>query len=331
MSTEQTDRMNRFQSYRRLVTEFESVLSTFESSDRKFQIVKTIYPRLDRSSSLPHAVIEDHAPLEPNSADSPKTLIILDSSFNPPSNAHQNLALRSLSKSYISRFTGPHRLLLLFAVLNADKGGSSPAAFPQRLTMMSLFAQDLLQTMLNDRASSEAEQNFEEYSPVPIDIGITKVPYYTDKSIAIASTRSQLDGNLIYPDFPKHMHLLGFDTLIRFFNPKYYPSFDPPLSALKDFFEPGHRLRATMRPDDASDQVAEQRSWLNRLEQGQMEVDGGKREWSNQIELVEPNQQQGVSSTKIRKAAAEGNWQTVKGLCPEVIASWIRDQELYKD
>jgi nicotinamide-nucleotide adenylyltransferase len=86
-----------------------------------------------------------------------------------------------------------------------------------------------------------------------------------------------------------------------------------------------------MRPDDASGQVAEQRSWLNRLEQGELEVDGGKREWSNQIELIEPNQQHGVSSTKIRKAAAESNWQAVKSLCPEVIASWIRDQELYKD
>lgn len=323
--------MSRLNTYRRLVSEFEHALATFQSSDHKFQIVKTVYPRLDNSSPEQLATIEDHRLLTPNADDSPRTLIILDSSYNPPSNAHRNLALRSLSKASVSRYPGPHRLLLLFAVLNADKGDSSPAAFPQRLTMMSLFAQDLLQTMSAARSSSDDAPKSDDYTPVPIDIGVTKVPYYTDKSIAIASTTSHTSGNLFYPDCPKHIHLLGFDTLIRFFNPKYYSSSNPPLSALNNYFDPGHRLRATMRPDDATGQMPEQRSWLQSLENGKMEADGGKREWANQIELVEPNQQQGVSSTKIRKAAAEDDWDKVKSLCPEVVADWIRDQGLYKE
>jgi nicotinamide-nucleotide adenylyltransferase len=314
-----------------MVSEFEHALSTFQSSDRKFQVLKTIYPQLDNSSSEQCATIENHRPLSQNNADSPKTLIILDSSYNPPSNAHRNLALRSLSNASVSRHPGPHRLLLLFAVLNADKGGSSPAAFPQRLTMMSLFAQDLLETMLEARSKPNGAPKPEDYTPVPIDIGVTKVPYYTDKSIAISSTKSHPDGNLCYPDRPKHIHLLGYDTLIRFFDPKYYSSFKPPLSALNDYFDPGHRLCATMRPDDATGQESEQRSWLQSLENGEMEADGGKREWAKQIELAEPNQQQGVSSTKIRKAVAGDDWDKVKSLCPEVIADWIRDQELYKE
>jgi nicotinamide-nucleotide adenylyltransferase len=197
--------------------------------------------------------------------------------------------------------------------------------------MMSLFAQDLLQTISEAQSSSDGRPKPEDYSPVLIDIGVTKVPYYTDKSIAISSTKSHPDGNLFYPDRPKHIHLLGFDTLIRFFNPKYYSSFNPPLSALNDYFGPGHRLRATMRPDDATGQESEQRLWLTSLENGEMEADGGKREWANQIELVEPNQQQGVSSTKIRRAAAEDDWDKVRSLCPEVVADWIRDQGLYKE
>lgn len=58
---------------------------------------------------------------KPNAAAPAKTLFVLDSSFNPPTKAHLNIALSSLQDAS----TGPleeKRLLLLLAIQNADKG-----------------------------------------------------------------------------------------------------------------------------------------------------------------------------------------------------------------
>lgn len=58
-----------------------------------------------------------------------KTLFVLDSSFNPPTKAHLNIAL----SSFCDASTGPpqeKRLLLLLATQNADKG-SQPFPSPQ--------------------------------------------------------------------------------------------------------------------------------------------------------------------------------------------------------
>lgn len=58
---------------------------------------------------------------KPNAAAPPKTLFVLDSSFNPPTKAHLNIAL----SSFRDASTGPLEekcLLLLLATQNADKG-----------------------------------------------------------------------------------------------------------------------------------------------------------------------------------------------------------------
>jgi nicotinamide-nucleotide adenylyltransferase len=204
--------------------------------------------------------------------------------------------------------------------MNADKAPSA-ASFDQRLTLMTIFAADLLGNL-------QTRPDAADYTAVPIDIGVTTAPYYSDKSAAINSSP---EGKHWYPSSPQHIHLLGFDTLTRFFAPKYYQSFSPPLSALTPYFDAGHGLRATLRPDDAYGSEAEQRAFMQKLADGEMEADGGKKEWAAKVELVDPTPQAGVSSTVIRKAAKAGEWDVVGELCTEGVAEWVREEGLYED
>lgn len=291
--------------FRPLVTELGSALKGFQKSESRFRVLQTIYP-----NSTPHE------PAKPSKDQSPKTLFILDSSFNPPSIAHQYLSMSALQKPSSDSFPKPHRLLLLFATMNADKAPSA-ASFDQRLTLMCIFARDLVEILTSNPG---------KYSAVPVDIGVTTVPYYTDKTAAI-----EAEGAEWYPSKPKHIHLVGYDTLTRLFNTKYYQKFDPPFSALDPYFDSGHRFEVTLRPDDEYGSVDEQKAFLKKIEDGELEKDGGKREWAKQIELIPPNTETGVSSTKIRHAAKREDWDGLARLTMPTVAAWIRGQRLYED
>lgn len=290
-----------------LKTSLSTALKSFQQSNAKFRVLKTIQP----------SYLKPQDPIKLQQKDAPKTLFILDSSFNPPSTAHLALAQSVLKDSIISKHAGPHRLLLLFSTSNADKA-PSPASFDHRLAMMTVFSQDLLSSIPPN------------HTPVPIDIGVTTAPYYTDKSAAIES----VDGQEWYSsEHVHHVHLIGYDTLIRFFGAKYYAEkFDPPFSALNPFFDAGHRLRVTLRPQDSEGgSVEEQKAFVKRLEDGEMEADGGEREWAKQVELVEPTPEAGISSTKIREAAKVGDVKTEERLCTPSVAEWVQREGLYTE
>ena len=297
--------------YKNLTTQLSTALKDFQSSNSTFRLLQTV----------------NSTTLTPESASppttQPQTLIVLDSSFNPPSTAHLHLALSALSNDSkpIKTTPGPHRLLLLFSTLNADKAPSA-ASFAQRLTLMTIFAADLQKTLQTPPYASTHS------SDIPIDIGVTKAPYYTDKAAAIATTP---EGKHWYPNSPAQIHLIGFDTLTRFFAPKYYSSFNPPLSALEPYFAAGHGLRATLRPGDDFGGVEEQRAFVRNLAEGGLEAEGGKREWAERVELVEPTPKAGVSSTVIRKAAKAGEWGVVEELCTGGVAGWVREEGLYEE
>lgn len=301
--------------YQHLPTQLSAALKDFQASKSTFRLLQTIHP----NDPTPQ-------PATPPITTPPRTLLILDSSFNPPSIAHLTLARTALHKTSkpIATHPGPHRLLLLFSTMNADKAPSA-ASFEQRLTLMTIFAVDLQRTL----ASSP------DHVCPPIDIGVTTAPYYTDKSAAITSSP---EGQHWYPapagsEPAKHIHLLGFDTLTRIFTPKYYASFSPPLSALAPYFDAGHSLRATLRPgssDEYGDESS-QRGFLENIASGGMESDGGKPKWADQVELVSPTEQAGVSSTAIRKAAKGGEWGVVEDLCTEGVKEWVKGEGLYDE
>jgi nicotinamide-nucleotide adenylyltransferase len=306
----------RLASLRSIVPALESALNSFTSSSSNFRIVRTINP----SDVLP------------------KTLYILDSSFNPPSIAHLALATSALCNPSPSD-TRPHRLLLLFSTHNADKT-PSPAGFAQRLALMTLFAEDLSRKLLqsspseNSTSLSISHSQDQLNSPsIPIDIGLTKAPYYTDKSAAISAAQPNP-----YPSNPIHIHLVGYDTLTRFVAAKYYPNYNPPLSALAPFFAAGHKLRVMQRPPDPVDSssseystVEEQAAFLENLRNGGLEKEGFERAWTNQIDMVLGNEGTGVSSTRVRKAAKEGDWDTVGKLCTDGVAGWVKEMGLYEE
>jgi nicotinamide-nucleotide adenylyltransferase len=193
---------------------------------------------------------------------------------------------------------------------------------------MTAFAEDISRTLKSSADSSETD-----IADMSIDIGLTKEPYYSDKSTAIKETTPPF-----YPSSPTHVHLVGYDTMIRFCNPKYYPEHDPPLSALKPFFEAGHKMCVTERPTDPNDSsssefgtVEEQKRYIEDLRNGEREKEGFEPHWGNNIDMMQAEEGVGISSTRVRRAAKRGDWTEVGMLCTEGVAAWIRDQSLYSE
>jgi nicotinamide-nucleotide adenylyltransferase len=241
----------------------------------------------------------------------PKVLYVLDSSFNPPTLAHMKIAGSALAESPHS----PSRLLLLLATQNADKP-SKPASFEDRLVMMTLFAQDL-------HADLKASYPTAQDDLPQIDIGVTKKPYFVDKAAAIETSG-------VYPSPLEQVHLTGYDTLVRIFNPKYYPP-EHTLQPLEPFLTQ-HRLRVMMRPDDEWGGRKEQEEFLLHLAQGGREHEGAKREWARRIEMVEGKKAggQAVSSTRARQAASSGD-DLLRSLVPKSVCDYVISQGLYKE
>ena len=216
---------------------------------------------------------------------------------------------------------------------NADKK-AAPAPFEQRLAMMCKFAEDL-----SDRISeSPSSEQGEEQEDIAIDIGLTKLPYYNDKTTAIEQTEEERSH---YAGDPVHIHLTGFDTYTRIFAAKYYPNHNPPLSALDTFFDK-HGLRVTIRdPEPGEDgsggygSVEEQRKTIEALGKGELEDVGGKRAWQDKVDIAEMDvtgveaEGRGVSSTMVRKAVKKEDWKTVQRLCTPRVAEWVRGEGLY--
>ena len=143
----------------------------------------------------------------------PKTnndnILILDSSFNPPTLAHMALVQATINHFPPSTFT---HCLFLFTTKNVDKqlSGASPS---QRLDMMTLLAKK--QTL-------------------PTAVGVTTSGRFVDKATDLLNTFP--NNATATATTTKFCFILGYDTLIRLLDPKYYH----PISvqeALHPFFQ----------------------------------------------------------------------------------------------
>ncbi|KAL9115402.1 MAG: hypothetical protein Q9227_000723 [Pyrenula ochraceoflavens] len=267
---------------------YASALAAFAKSTSNFEVLQT-YPQA-------------------RAALRPRSLYVLDSSFNPPTTAHLRIALSALHND--SRGTDPKRLMLLLATQNADKG-TKPAPFEDRLVMMTLMAADAVE-----------QCNASLQSDLAVDVAVTKKPFFHDKAAAIDESR-------VYGDeIPEQIHLLGFDTIIRMFNTKYYPP-EHTLAPLEPFFSK-HRLRMTYRPDNGWDGAKEQQKYVQDIADGHREHEGGKKEWAKQIDLVEGKREgeETISSTKAREAAKAQSSGLEKYVSPSV-REWIASERLY--
>ena len=330
-------------SHRPLVEFLHECLSRFQRSNSKFQVVCSIPQRHDGGP-----VQRAPVPIKPR--ERLQSLIILDSSFNPPTIAHMRMAVAALRD--IPGAREHSRLLLLLSINNADKA-PKPAAFEQRLAMMTTFAHDILAhtDAGQERAGAEAgeeqtSQGSEEDQPI-VDIGLTTLPYFHDKSAVIAAsdfyTGTETGVETAQPG-PEQVFLIGYDTLIRIFNPKYYTL--PPGSsdaqapqptamqqALSPFFSQA-RLRVTMRAEDEWGGKDDQTAYVDSLLRSDaLDKVGGKREWAVRVELVEGRKagEPIVSSTMAREAARGKNWERLGQLVSLEVGKWIESEGLYRE
>lgn len=282
-------------------------LKSFASSPQKFQFLYTT-PQTNPKISAP-----------------PKALYILDSSFNPPTRAHLRICTSALLQDKPT--LKPKRLLLLLATQNADKA-PKPAAFEQRLAMMKIFADELVESVITPKKWYQKDGLKE--GDVVVDVGVTKEARFVDKASVIEKywDYTYVDTEGVRRPV-EQVHLTGFDTLVRLLDTKYYAP-DHTLQPLEGLFEK-HRVRVTRRTDDAWGGRVEQDQYMKKLGRGEREAEGGKREWSEKIEMVEGRKEgeEIVSSTKVREAAKVGDEEALKQLVTDGVAKWIRDEKLY--
>lgn len=127
---------------------------------------------------------------------SPGTLLCLSASFNPITMAHTLLIREG------SRLVSPGETLLLLATDNVDKGGEG-LPLEWRLDLLLRFAE----------------------SRPEISVATVCHGRFVDKLEAIRTA---------YPAGTRVVFLLGFDTLVRVFDPKYYDDRDESLRRLFD-------------------------------------------------------------------------------------------------
>lgn len=268
-------------------------------------------------SSLNFAVLSSVPPPSASSAALPAVLYVLDSSFNPPTLAHLRIASSGLQE----KPDVPARLLLLLATQNADKP-AKPASFEDRLVMMELFARDLLSQQQQQQQQRQQQQEVVQFPQ--IDIGVTRKPYFVDKAVEIGSAG-------IYSPSLEQVHITGYDTLIRIFNPKYYPP-EHTLQPLAPFLSQ-HRLRVTMRPGDEWGGPDEQRRFLLDLAQGGRANEGGRPEWAERIQLVEGRQPGNppVSSTRVREAIQKQDTGMLEGLVSTTVREFLLQANPYAE
>ncbi|KAF4820710.1 putative nicotinamide mononucleotide adenylyltransferase [Colletotrichum siamense] len=280
-----------------LVEFFSRSLSSFQSSQDAFRVLCTLPHRRENAAPSPRR------PQQPV-----KGLVVLDSSFNPPTLAHLRMATSALQAS--GGAGAGARLLLLLAVNNADKA-PKPVAFAVRLGLMCAFAEDLL--------AQGAREGME------IDVGVTTMPFFHDKARAVEG------GGFYGEEGVEQVYLAGYDTLIRIFNPKYYPEAEGGMKAsLGPFLERG-RLRISLRVGDEWGGEGEQRAYLEGLREGGLEEVGGKREWAERVELVTGTEGEVVSSSRVREMAGKGDGEGLRGLLGERVRGWVLEEGLYRE
>jgi nicotinic acid mononucleotide adenylyltransferase len=136
------------------------------------------------------------------------TLLCLSASFNPMTTAHAGLIREA------SRLFSPAEVLLLLAVANVDKS----------VTGLSLVARLKLL------------RQFAESRPT-ISVAAVGHGRFVDKMDAILPA---------YPAGARLVFLLGFDTLVRLFDPRYYTD---PADALSRLFEGSECVVANRDPE----------------------------------------------------------------------------------
>lgn len=203
--------------------------------------------------------------------DSPARCLVLDAAFNPPTVAHWGLARSGALAS------GASHVILQLSCSNVDKG-TMEANLAQRLYMVAALA------TLKEQTS----------------VTVCSHARFIDKANALAALDRQ-----IQPIFA-----IGYDTLVRLFDPKYYEDMAGELEIL---FEKAEFVVGNRGDTDQSemDRYLEDRT-----------------EYGGRIHTVTLDASfSDVSSSNVRKRSGQG--ENVRALVPEPVADLIKAFGLY--
>ncbi|PHH79466.1 hypothetical protein CDD80_4693 [Ophiocordyceps camponoti-rufipedis] len=251
-------------------------------SSPKRSLVDTFTRRLAafHASALPLQILSTH-PCPTSTL--PSRLLVLDSSFNPPTMAHAQMAREALRKH--------DRLMLLLSVANADKR-VQPAGFASRLCLMDVLARK----MAVDGAV--------------VDLAVTTRPLFADKVAPVADSG-------VYEEV---VFLVGFDTLVRILDVKYYDDADKRDVVLASFFRRA-RLLVFIRPSDVWGSADEQRRFVE------------ESAWRSRVDVRFGDETEGVSSSRVRELVrmpgGAGRHEELARLVDEDILHWIESENLY--
>jgi nicotinamide-nucleotide adenylyltransferase len=233
-------------------------------------------------------------------------IAVLDSSFNPPHLAHEAIASSSFpffppttpqipdtSNPYTSR-------LLLFSLRNVDKTlKATDASLLQRFEMM---------TFLAERVERNTGQG--------VGIGLLNEPTFAGKAEMVQEWLHRERGI----DKVQMSFLMGTDTLIRCFVPRYYPK--GMRETMDPFFKTCYIVSAQRGEDQTSRGVEEGvlegpevQDWVS---QGRVRLSGSFKEGRQEI-----------SSTSVREAIKGSA--SLDGLVSKEIADYIRTEGLYRE
>ncbi|SMN20107.1 similar to Saccharomyces cerevisiae YCL047C POF1 Protein involved in the filamentation pathway [Maudiozyma saulgeensis] len=225
-------------------------------------------------------------------------LLILDSSFNPPHWGHYTLIERAI-QLYSQDSNVEVHVLLLLSIQNADKG-EKPATFDKRIDMMHLLSQSL-------------QDKFSNLTPT---VAICKSARFVDKSNGVRKEMFTA-GKIVY--------LLGFDTITRVLDPKYYLP-QTLKEAMTEFMSQTEFFCLTRGEEgqNNSQDIAKQAKYVESISNGDCEPII-PRKWGSKIKIeVNENEYCSISSSSIRKDLICREYRAVEKKLPNRILEYIK-------
>ena len=242
---------------------------------------------------------------------------VLDSSFNPPTLAHLSLARfppldprrSQLELEDGRRKTSTSGNLLLLSVRNVDKSlKKGDATYIQRIQMMILLAGEMVRGAVGP---STGDVTSDLRSTSAVAVGVIDEPTFVGKSTKLLRHLSSpsLAGFLPHDDTINNHRgqlqltfVVGWDTLIRLFNPKYYGnSVESMRDSQETFFNKnGSSVVCSRRLQEGDPTVAREEMRFLSLEDVRPFVERGA------IEMVDiGDSEASLSSTAVRKGISE--------------------------
>lgn len=254
-----------------------------------------------------------------------QNLLILDSSYNPPHLGHLSMIEKSqliINKSNTNSNNlnlsciNVYSVLLLLSVKNADKNEVSFNEYFKRLQMMILLANYIKQ------------QN-----GINCGVALTNACLFVDKSNLITDWISNeiKKCNINTNNSINNYFLLGFDTIIRFFDPKYYIN-KSIIESLNPFFQ-NSKIVVLLRDDKSSKMdIANQKQYLNDIIlKNQLNETKLPENWKGKLLYGESQKEWNISSSGIRKEIANNISKDWESKVIPAIKDFIKDNSMYQE